>query len=112
MCMCVLLCVVVLSLEPRAFHLVVQAFYSSPWKKRRVDASEFKASQEHLMRPISKDNKSILGTKEFLCSHFQVTVHSYWEVGSLRVGYSLSIPKQRGQWISEYVHSEAERVVG
>lgn len=110
-CSCLHVCAPV-CLEPRAFHLVVQAFYPSTWEKRQVDASEFKASQEHLMRPISENSKSLSGTKEFLCSQFQVTVHSYWEVRSLREWVTVCPFQNRGQWISEYIHSEAERVMG
>lgn len=64
------------------------------------------------MRPISENSKSVSGTKEFLCSQFQVTVHSYWEVSSLREwvtvcpfqnregsgSQSTSIQKQRERW--------------
>lgn len=89
-------------------------FLLQPLGKRQVDSSEFKASQEHLMRPISKDNKIISGFTDKEVSLLTISGYSSFLLGSQqleRVGYSLSIPKQRGQWISEYIHSKSERAV-
>lgn len=65
------------------------------------------------MRTISKNNRSVSGTKEFLYSQFQVTVHSYWEISSLR-GSVIVCPFQNREGSgsqSTSIHPEAERAV-